>query len=200
MRHAPRRIICWGTRVILQHVDARSAAGRHPELPPSRCRVQVMMQELRREVAILQRVSADANVVQFYGAVLPDGRAPSATALPAMLVMEYLAVSGAGFSRQPWCPPPFVQRTWVHAGTVVGAVSTALAAMTIRAACSDAVYLGMGLQCQHRAFSYSGAFALHIMTCDPRGHYLHIASLCHRAYCLAPAGRRPEACPGSGRR
>ena len=52
------------------------------------------MQELRREVAILQRVSADANVVQFYGAVLPDGRAPSATALPAMLVMEYLAVGG----------------------------------------------------------------------------------------------------------
>jgi hypothetical protein len=54
-----------------------------------------MMQELRREVAILQRVSADANVVQFYGAVLPDGRASSATALPAMLVMEYLAVSRA---------------------------------------------------------------------------------------------------------
>lgn len=52
------------------------------------------MQELRREVAILQRVSADANVVQFYGAVLPDGSAPSSTALPAMLVMEYLAVSG----------------------------------------------------------------------------------------------------------
>jgi hypothetical protein len=58
---------------------------------PSLCRLQVMMQELRREVAILQRVSADANVVQFYGAVLPDG---SSAASPAMLVMEYLAVSG----------------------------------------------------------------------------------------------------------
>jgi hypothetical protein len=62
-----------------------------------------MMQELRREVAILQRVSADANVVQFYGAVLPDGRAPSSTALPAMLVMEYLAVSRQSPSARPAC-------------------------------------------------------------------------------------------------
>lgn len=71
--------------------DSNIESAHVPELKssPLRCRLQVMMQELRREVAILQRVSADANVVQFYGAVL-DGSA----ALPAMLVMEYLAVSG----------------------------------------------------------------------------------------------------------
>ena len=46
------------------------------------------MQELRREIDILRRVSADANIVQFYGAVLPEEGGPS----PALLVMEYLAV------------------------------------------------------------------------------------------------------------
>lgn len=51
------------------------------------------MQELRREVAILQRVSADANIVQFYGAVLPENGAAASAKSPAMLVMEYLAVS-----------------------------------------------------------------------------------------------------------
>lgn len=52
---------------------------------------QVMMQELRREMAMMQRVSADANVVQFYGAVLPAGGSEGAKS-PGMLVMEYCGV------------------------------------------------------------------------------------------------------------
>lgn len=48
------------------------------------------MQELQREVAILRRVSADANIVQFYGAVFPDGGVSPRS--PAMLVMEYMQV------------------------------------------------------------------------------------------------------------
>jgi hypothetical protein len=75
--------------------------------------LQVMMQELRREVAILQRVSADANVVQFYGAVLPDGSAPPSTALPAMLVMEYLAVSGLMSPLHPAAGHPCTGIAWV---------------------------------------------------------------------------------------
>lgn len=62
------------------------------------------MQALRREISILRRVSADANIVQFYGAVLPD-QGVSATN-PAMLVMEYMAVSILSFSGH------LLLRTW----------------------------------------------------------------------------------------
>lgn len=48
------------------------------------------MQALRREISILRRVSADANIVQFYGAVLPEEG--NSAANPAMLVMEYMEV------------------------------------------------------------------------------------------------------------
>ena len=37
--------------------------------------------QLRKEIAILKKVSYDANIVQFYGAC---------TTSPAMLVMEYM--------------------------------------------------------------------------------------------------------------
>ena len=41
------------------------------------------LHQLRREIAILKKVSFDANIVQFYGACTTE---------PAMLVMEYMEV------------------------------------------------------------------------------------------------------------
>ena len=45
------------------------------------------LNQLRREIAILRKVSYDANIVQFYGACTTD---------PVMLVMEYMEVRDYG--------------------------------------------------------------------------------------------------------
>lgn len=47
----------------------------------------MLLNTIRKEISILQRVSFDRNVVQFYGAWLKD-------AAHAMLVMEFCEVSG----------------------------------------------------------------------------------------------------------
>ena len=46
-----------------------------------------MLQLMRKEIDIMQRVSYDSNIVQFFGACT--------TTEPAMLVMEYMRVSAA---------------------------------------------------------------------------------------------------------
>ncbi len=57
------------------------------------------MKLLRKEIAILKKVSYDVNIVQFYGAC---------SAEPAMLVMEYMEVRPkAGLTATQYCQPDF---------------------------------------------------------------------------------------------